>query len=167
MSLLLVIRHAIAEDRAEFAGADDAERPLTAEGRRKMRQAARALRSLVPELDLVATSPLRRARETADIVAEAYGGLLPRVTEALQPGSDGAALLTFLAAERGLEAAAVVGHEPTLGRQASFLLTGRQGSFLELKKGAAALLELESGWRAGAARLCWLLQPAQLRRLAE
>ncbi len=165
MPLLLVIRHAIAEDRLGPGG--DEERPLSTEGRRKMRQVAASLSELVPQLGLIATSPLLRARQTAEIVAAAYGGARSRVTDALRPGSDGPALVAFLAAQRGLEVAAVVGHEPTLGRQASYLLAGQAESFLDLKKGGAALLELDSGWRAGGARLRWLLEPGQLRQLAE
>jgi phosphohistidine phosphatase len=68
-----VIRHAPAADRAEFAktGKDDSERPLTDDGKTKMRRAARGLRSLVPKLDLLASSPYVRAHETAEIVADA------------------------------------------------------------------------------------------------
>jgi len=66
---LLVIRHAIAGDRAEWAktGRPDQERPITNEGRERMAVNAQALRRLVPELDLLATSPFVRAVETADV----------------------------------------------------------------------------------------------------
>ena len=59
---LLLIRHAIAEEREDFArtGKDDGLRPLTDDGRKKMKQAARGLRGLVPDIDLLATSPLTR-----------------------------------------------------------------------------------------------------------
>ena len=74
---LLIVRHAIAEDRVAFAatGKDDDERPLTEEGRSRMEQGARGLRQLVPALDLVATSPLVRAVQTAEILAGAYEGV--------------------------------------------------------------------------------------------
>src|SRR5262245_49797749 len=57
---LLVVRHAIAEDKDVFArtGRSDDLRPLTDDGRAKMRRAADGLRSVAPEVDLVATSPL-------------------------------------------------------------------------------------------------------------
>src|SRR2546430_12501315 len=72
---LLVVRHAIAEDREAFARShkDDAARPLTPDGRRKMARAAEGLKQLVPELELLAASPYKRALETAEIIAHAYG----------------------------------------------------------------------------------------------
>ena len=66
---ILVIRHAIAADRERHAeqhdGEDDGLRPLTARGRKRMREGARGLRRLVPKIDLLATSPLTRAAQTA------------------------------------------------------------------------------------------------------
>jgi phosphohistidine phosphatase len=74
---VLIIRHAIAEERDDFArtGKDDRLRPLTDEGRKKMKQAARGLKALVPEIDLLATSPLTRAAQTAAVLDSVYGGL--------------------------------------------------------------------------------------------
>lgn len=168
MALLLVIRHAIAEERSDFArrGKPDDARPLTAVGRSKMRQVSAALHGLLPRLDLLATSPLVRAHQTAQIVAAEYGSPMPTVAEALRPGSSGEALLAYLKARRSARTVAIVGHEPTLSQQASFLLSGRERSFIQLKKGGACLLEFDAGWRAGAAKLLWLLPPGELRRLA-
>ena len=72
---VLVIRHAIAEDRDVFARTekDDDERPLTDEGRKKMARGAQGLHTLVPKLDLIASSPLVRAQQTAAIVAMVCG----------------------------------------------------------------------------------------------
>src|SRR4029079_14353095 len=80
---LLVIRHAIAEDRDEFAntGRPDGERPLTDAGRRRMRRNARGLRRLVGKFDVLATSPFTRAAETARIVADAMGIASPEVVD--------------------------------------------------------------------------------------
>src|SRR5437870_7847561 len=86
---LVVVRHAIAEDREAFARShkDDAARPLTPDGRRKMARAALGLKELVPELELLAASPYKRALETAEIIAHAYGH--PRVERVpeLAPGT--------------------------------------------------------------------------------
>src|SRR2546430_7070784 len=73
---LLVVRHAIAEDREAFARShkDDSTRPLTPDGRRKMERAALGLKELVPELDVLAASPYKRAIETAEIIAGTHGG---------------------------------------------------------------------------------------------
>src|SRR3954469_737413 len=84
---LLVIRHAIAEDKDAFAasGRSDDQRPLTAAGRSKMRRAAEGLRSTCPRVAAVASSPLLRARETADIVAPAFRLARVEIVDALRP----------------------------------------------------------------------------------
>ena len=71
---LLVIRHAIAEEQEDFArsGRDDSERPLTDEGRDKMRRGIAGLRRMVSRIDLLASSQYTRARQTAELVAEGY-----------------------------------------------------------------------------------------------
>lgn len=164
---LLVIRHAIAEDREEFArtGQDDELRPLTAEGRRMMKQGARGLRELVKTVDVLATSPLVRAAKTAQIVAAAYGGPRAQDVEQLKPEAPPESLLKWLGKHADASVVAVVGHEPHLGTFVSWLLTGRQRSFVELKKGGACLLELDVAMKQGRARMSWLLTPAQLRGL--
>src|SRR2546423_8524330 len=86
---LMVVRHAIAEDREVYARThtDDAGRPLTSEGRRKMERVALGLKELVPALDLLAASPFKRAVDTAEIIAAAYGEVrVERVAE-LAPGA--------------------------------------------------------------------------------
>jgi phosphohistidine phosphatase len=169
---LLVIRHAIAEDRETFGrtGQDDELRPLTSEGRRKMKEVARGLHGLVPDLDVLATSPLVRAAQTAEIVAKAYGQKETAEAAQLRPSAPPQSLLEWLE-KHGTDsrepdsAVAVVGHEPHLGMFVSWLLTGRQRSFVELKKGGACLLELDASMKPTHAKLLWLLSPAQLRRL--
>lgn len=166
---LLLIRHAIAEDRARFAasGRDDGLRPLTAEGRRKMGEAARGIAGELPELDLIATSPLRRAVETAAILAEAYGGC-PRIeVAALGPAGRLEEMLAWLAGENPRRAVAAVGHEPDLGRLCAWLCAGRQLPILRFKKGGACLLDLGAEPAAGNATVLWAMTPGQLRRLAE
>ena len=63
---LLLIRHAIAEDRFEFSrtGKSDYYRPLTERGRTRMARGAAGLRTLVPEIDVLATSPLRLSSDS-------------------------------------------------------------------------------------------------------
>lgn len=164
---VLVIRHAIAEDRRRFAktGADDGLRPLTARGRKRMRAAARGLRRAAPEVDYIATSPLTRAVETAEIVAAAYDGL--KVVRVAQLTPDGALqpLLRWLGERKHSSTVALVGHEPQLGLFVSWMLSGLEKSFVQMKKGGACLLELKDQVRPGRARLLWSLAPAQLRHI--
>jgi len=170
---LLVIRHAIAEDKEVFAstGRDDDLRPLTEAGRSKMRRAAAGLRVLIPRLTVLASSPLVRARETAEIVAPAFRVSRAEMVEALRPDRPFDAFLDWLRRQPNDEdegAIAVVGHEPHLGGLVTWLMTGTTESRLELKKGAACLLRFEEyPPEAGAAVLRWALAPSHLRQIGE
>ncbi len=166
---LLVVRHAIAEDRETFARThqDDSTRPLTPEGRRKMERAALGLKQIIPELDLLAASPYKRAFETAEIVAQAYDGLTVERVAELAPGAGVDRVVAWLAGQLARGTVAIVGHEPDLSRLACTLLAGTSRPFLELRKGAACLLEFAGPVAKGAATLDWFLGPKHLRRLAE
>jgi len=166
---LLVIRHALAETRAEFArsGRHDDFRPTTAEGRKRMRRVAAGLQRLVPDVGLIATSPLVRAVETAGIVAEAFPGAERQTIQELAPDHQLPAFLAWLRARSATATAAVVGHEPHLSHLVSWLLAGRFSSFVVLKKGGACLLEFVAEPAAGEARLLWHLPPSLLRRFGK
>jgi phosphohistidine phosphatase len=163
---LLIVRHAIAEERGGASG-KDADRRLSHEGRQKFRLGASALAGLVPELALVLTSPYRRAIETAEMLAEAHPAH-PAVHELAQlaPGHAPADVAAALRKSRHHAALAVVGHEPLLSQLEGFLLTGEERSLAELRKGGAALLESTSLPEPGKNVLLWHLTPAQLRELA-
>lgn len=165
---VLLIRHAIAEEREVFArtGKEDGLRPLTRVGRRKMRRAAKGLRVVVPKIDVLATSPLTRAAQTAELVAGAYEGLRAVQVPALVPGKPPQQLLQWLRGQPAGATVALVGHEPDLGTFASWLLTGLQESFLPMKKGGACLLAFDKDVKPGRAVLRWSMRPAQLRKLA-
>jgi phosphohistidine phosphatase len=166
---LLVIRHAIAEEREEFAatGQSDDLRPLTAEGIAKMRRVVMGLRTVVPRIELLAASPLLRAAQTADIVASAYGGLQRVTTGVLTPDAAHPALVQWLRSTGSRDVVAIVGHEPHLSAVVSWLLAGGTRSFVSLKKGGACLLDFENEIAADAATLRWSLTPSQLRALRE
>jgi len=166
---LLIIRHAIAEDKEVWAqtGEPDERRPLTDGGRKKMRRGVKGLRELVTRIDLLGASPLTRAAQTAAIVADAYGGIEPVTVGALVPQRAPGDFLSWLRdAAPGHDVIAGVGHEPHLSGLVSYLLAERpQPPLVELKKGAACLLRFDDPPRAGGACLEWLLTPWQLRRL--
>ncbi len=164
---LLIIRHAIAEDRDHWSlsGHPDAERPLTGDGKRRMRRGAAGLRALVPRIGALATSPLVRARDTAAIVAREYGDIPVETVAELAPERGADDLLPWLRGHGPDAVTAVVGHEPGLGCLVGWLLTGRHQSFVELKKGGACLLEFDDPPAAGNATLLWSLTPGQLRKL--
>lgn len=164
---VLVVRHAIAEDREAFgrSGRPDRERPLTADGRRKFERGVRGLRRLVKEIDLVATSVLARAVETGRILSDAYGGVLTVRLAELAPEAEPSALLGWLGRQRRRRTVALVGHEPHLSALVELLVAGEPSGFLTLKKGGACLLSLRGRASARRAELRWLLTAGQLRRL--
>lgn len=154
---LLLVRHGVAGE-----GTPDAARALTKDGRRKAREAARGLAALVDGAGVVATSPLVRAAQTAELVSDALGAEVVTV-EALAPGQRYADALAWLRRRRD-ERVVLVGHEPHLSGLASWLMTGRDRSVLELKKAQAVLLELPS-FKPGTARLVWSVPPKALRKI--
>jgi phosphohistidine phosphatase len=165
---LLLIRHAIAEEREDFAktGKDDRLRPLTDEGRKKMKQVARGLQEIAPEIDLLATSPLTRAAQTGAIVDTVYGGLKEVEIEELSPDSTPADFLLWLR-KRKEDCIAAVGHEPSISLILSWLLTGTERRIFAFRKGGACLLDFPDEVGAGTATLLWAMTPVQLRELAD
>lgn len=166
---LLVVRHAIAEVREDFArtGQDDSLRPLTKEGKWKMERIAKGLCRAAGAPDLVATSPYVRAAQTAKLLADACGNPPVDTVQALTPDSEPDALLRWLRRQSESELVAVVGHEPHLGLLVTWLLTGLAEARVPLRKGGACLLECDGKPRAGGATLAWALTPSLLRRLAD
>jgi phosphohistidine phosphatase len=165
---LLLLRHAIAEDQEEFSrtGKDDRLRPLTTEGRKKMKQGAKGLREIIPDIDLLATSPLTRAAQTGAIVDSVYGGLAEVEIEELTPEATPADFLRWLRKQKA-GTIAVVGHEPSISLILSWLLTGTERRIFSFRKGGACLIEFTGEVGAGTATLIWTLTPSQLRDLAD
>jgi phosphohistidine phosphatase len=166
---LLVIRHAPAEDRDEFAKTEkpDGERPLTPGGKRGMARAAKGLRQLVPSIDVLASSPYVRAWQTAQIVADAYSDLTITPVRALIPGGSRTETLRWLRTAGPDATVAIVGHEPDLSELISWLLAGSTKALLSLKKGGACLIEYDGHppARPGAGTMAWTLTRSQLERL--
>jgi phosphohistidine phosphatase len=159
---LYLLRHGIAEDAVP--GGDDTARPLSSRGRIRMRAAARGMRRVGVRIDALLTSPMRRALETASIVAEVYGGRpQPRVVPALAQGVAPAEMLRALRpALRGGDVL-VAGHEPGLSGLAALVLVGSTEALsLALKKGGLIALELRD---RSPATLRFFVTPRQLRRL--
>ena len=161
---VLLVRHAKAEERSLLRR--DSRRALTPVGRRDMAKAAEGLQRLVPSFDVLGTSSSVRARETAEILADRYGGLEITEVAALSPGSGSEALLAWHREQPPEAVVALIGHEPDLGIFASYLLIGHPEAFLPLEKAGACLIEFPADANAGAGRLAWLLPPRTLGNLA-
>lgn len=163
---LYILRHAIAVPRGTEEYPND-DRPLTREGIDKMKQAAVCFPSLVKEIDVIYSSPLSRAKETAEIAARSLNAEKKiKITDLLLPGADDEALFDLLNNERKYGTVMIVGHEPHLGIVASSLI-GKNDAAIEFKKGALCLIGIDGTVRKGCGTLKWLLQPKQLRALGK
>jgi phosphohistidine phosphatase len=160
---LYIIRHGIAADRGEEYP-DDSKRPLTSQGISRLRKESRALDELGVEFDQIITSPLARARQTADIFAETMKSKPAVATsDALAPAGTPAAVIQELAKHSKKARIALVGHEPNLGELAARLIGAR--SPLEFKKGAICRIDFEVLPPKGIGQLRWFVPPLMLRKL--
>jgi phosphohistidine phosphatase len=163
---LYLVRHASAFDADQTRWPTDRDRPLTPDGEKRFRRAARGLASLVSSVDVMLSSPYARAWRTAELLAE-VGWPAPVECEALEAGRSPGDALQALQQHRRSGSVALVGHEPTMHELVSYLLTADAGQAqAEFRKGAVALLDLDE-LRPGGAILRWLLQPKIMRGLAD
>ena len=159
---LLIVRHAIAVPHGT-PGVAENDRPLTPEGELKFREAAKGLARVLDRPDALLTSPWLRARQTAAIAAEAWGGIEPKLEDALASGS-------FEAQAKVLDkfsedaTVAIFGHEPWVSELLGRLLGTRASERLTFKKGGAALVDVPDEL-AGGGSLVWYLTPKLLRKL--
>jgi phosphohistidine phosphatase len=162
---LYLVRHAIAAERGED-WPDDDKRPLTARGVSRFKEAAAGLSRLDVAVDEIFTSPLVRAKQTAEILAEGLPGKPSvKVLDALSPGHAPASVLAQLARTARRRRIALVGHEPALGELAAHLIGA--GRALEFKKGGVCRIDVESLSSRRAGALNWFVTPKVLRGLSK
>jgi phosphohistidine phosphatase len=159
---LLIVRHAAAVPRGAPGVADD-DRPLTPEGKKKFEVAAKGLARIADRPDVLLTSPLPRAKATAEIAARAFRRVEPRTESALAHGSV-EEIVALLQKVSSAETVAIVGHEPVLSGLLAHLLRASDADRLTFKKGGAALVDLPKGPKASG-QLIWFLKPRILRAL--
>ncbi len=160
MTHLYLIRHGIAADRELYE--IDEERPLTKEGDRKTRKVAKKLLELNLKFDLVLSSPLLRARQTAEILKSV--GLTDQVEEfpPLAPEGEINFWLDWYEnwSQTGGKSLALVGHEPDLGYWAEVLIWGNvRGSLIVKKAGVIGITLPETDSLVGNSQLLWLTPP--------
>jgi phosphohistidine phosphatase len=149
------VRHGIAEDAETFEGTD-AERPLTDKGRAKMAAIGKALAELEIEPKLILTSPLVRARQTAEVVAKALG-LTARVHDEgrLAGGFDYHLLGAMLGERTKAKSLMLVGHEPSMSAVIGHAVGNAD---VEMKKGAVACVDFPDA-PSPRGQLLWLAPP--------
>jgi phosphohistidine phosphatase len=134
----------------------DDERPLTDFGKKEVRQVAKFLNRLKVKADLIVTSPLPRALQTAEVAAEQLKTKL-RQDEALEPGF-GISELRTVVKRHGSKVLMLVGHEPDF----SSVISALTGAFLKLSKAGVVLVDLDLETEKG--RLLWLFPPKFARK---
>ncbi|MES1172478.1 MAG: phosphohistidine phosphatase SixA [Bacteroidota bacterium] len=159
---LYLIRHGIAVDTAPDGR--DESRALTEEGIENLRREAEGLLALGVSWDLVLTSGLVRARETAQVLVRHMRLEAPIVrTAALEPSGSPQSVLTELTKHRHAPSIALVGHEPGMGELAARLLRARDP--IPFKKGGVCRIDLLDQPPNDAGVLRWLAPPRMLRGL--
>jgi phosphohistidine phosphatase len=156
---LFIVRHAAAiEGTAEVP---EEQRYLTPKGRAFIRKTARTMLKKGMEPCLILTSPLVRAIQTADILAEALSYIVPViVTDELSPGFDVGALQRLLKEFQQVDELVIVGHEPDLSGVVSSLLYLKGG--FDFEKGSAFKLTVDAKF-AKPATFKWLAAGKKLK----
>jgi phosphohistidine phosphatase len=164
MGDLYLIRHGLAGQFGDYP--DDTQRPLTAEGREKTQRLASRWLDLGLQFDLILTSPLQRAQDTAQILLSAGLSEQLETLDCLAPEGELATWLDWaaqLAESRPNITLALVGHEPNLSQWAELLIWGECRGRIVLKKAGAIGLHLpETGSPIGNSHLFWLTPPRLL-----
>ena len=165
---LFLLRHGIAFEHGTPGYEKDADRPLTPKGERRLGGITDAMAAMGLTFGLILSSPHVRARQTAEIVAEALG-LKKKLefSESLTPDGDAKALIAALnKLEPKPENVLLVGHEPFLSSLISTLTSGDPHLAIDFKKGGLCKLEVETLRHGRCATLAWLLTPRQMGLMA-
>lgn len=165
---LYLMRHGLAVERGTPGYDSDRERPLTPKGERKVRRGAEAFAKMDVTFDVILSSPLVRAQQTAGVLSdEMKAKAKVHLTEHLAPGGSAKELVSFLQHLSGTpQEILLVGHEPDLGGLAATLLSGSDGVTILFKKGGVAKLAVESLRPGRCATLEWLLTSRQMEMMA-
>jgi len=161
---LYLLRHGIAAEPKVAGIEPDSERPLTAKGENRLRIAAKAMAELDLNFDLILSSPFRRAKQTAEIMARHFKMQKKlALSDDLTPTGNPRLLIQQMNRLRPEpDNVLLVGHEPYLGRLVALLTAGNTALELEFKKGGLCKLETEFLMYGRCARLVWLLTPRQM-----
>ena len=163
---LVFLRHGLAVDREEWKGEDEA-RPLTAEGVERTKEVVRGLRALKVCPDVILSSPLLRARQTAEIAKKGLSsGAKVELADELTPSAAPDGLIARLADLTEKPVVLCVGHEPHLSTTISAMVSGKTAASFEVKKAGACCIRFTGIPKAGAGTLLWLLPPKILRLIA-
>ena len=163
--VIYFLRHANAGE-PRLDSASDEKRPLDKLGIKQSHDIGRVLAALEVKLDTIISSPLLRALQTAELVAEELGHKSKIVTDAaLRPEAGYEKFEDLLRRHSGKKAIMVAGHNPSMTDFLNRLLTGGSSlNVIEMKKGAVAKVETDD---RDSAALKWYLPPKVARALQD
>ena len=140
----------------------DAKRALIKDGKEQCILMARTMSALKVQVDVIVSSPLKRARQTAQLVGTEMGyDARVEVSPALEPDADYAQFQKMLAHYAGFESVLVVGHNPNIFQFLGRLITGNGGAAIRMRKGSVARLKMDRH----PALLQWLIDPRSARAI--
>jgi phosphohistidine phosphatase len=164
---LLIVRHgeALPIDKQKIR--KDTDRTLTSKGRKNTAQTAKVLNKMACKPQLILTSPLVRARQTAEILSKhLQTKAKTKETDSLKPGAPPDQILKELNDVRE-PSIIITGHSPDLDHLASLLVSGDKSAKIQLKKSSLCVISFENKIIPGQGTLEWLLQPFQINRITK
>ena len=158
---IYLVRHGIAQERLGGGITTDAERLLTDKGRTETKHVAQALERLGVKGELIVSSPLVRARQTAEIINDVIGprGSEVRICDALAPGGSATALFKFIAQFKHANEVFCVGHEPDIGMLGATLLWAGRDMDIPFKKAGVLRIDVSDIPPTAPGTLKWFMPP--------
>jgi len=161
---VFILRHGEAGQR--LAMGDD-ERPLTVAGLEEVDAVAKGMKALKLDFDQIITSPIRRSRETAAVVAKSLGnGKMVETWSELKPEGSRIELYKKLSKLKQNHLVLLVGHEPYLSTMIGEIISGSSNCKVSLKKAGLAKIYIMTFTPKVSGELRWLLTPKQMKKIA-
>lgn len=165
-----MIRHAKAEDRDVWAQKklNDSERPLTPEGIEEFSNVAKALPSLISNLNRIYSSPFKRTMQTAEVLQKSFSDTKISSTEVMLQGTPWKDVQAFLQKEWIKDGIiAIIGHENHMSTVLSSLISCTDENLVRFKKGGVSLIDLELRETRVIGKLLWFLPPKVFIKLSK
>ena len=155
-----LVRHGIAVERIGGAILNDSMRPLTDDGRAETKQVAHALKRLNVKPDLIVSSPLVRAKQTAEILKDVIGHVEEvQITDTLAPGGSATDVYKFLRQFNKIDEVFLVGHEPDMGRLTATMLRAGHQCEIPFKKAGVCRVDIYDLPPTSPGTLKWFITP--------
>ncbi|RTL45139.1 MAG: phosphohistidine phosphatase SixA [Candidatus Melainabacteria bacterium] len=162
-----LVRHGIAQERLGGAILNDSQRPLTDEGKSEMKQVGHALKRLNVKPDVIVSSPLVRAKQTAEIIRDVlnFEDEL-KITDTLAPGGSPSSVYKYLKQFAHVDEIFLVGHEPDIGMLVSNMLWAAADVHFPFKKGAVCRVDVYDLPATSPGVMKWFMTPKMAKLIS-